>query len=134
MFSLRVLLSLVVVSLFTTAFAADTKREKATELMDVMNMESTMDAMYSQMEAMLQGMAKELDIQPSEQEIFNRYNLQIVDLMREALSWEELKAATIDIYEVSFSEEEIDAMLVFYRTEAGQSILKKMPAVMQESR
>ena len=39
----------------------------------------------------------------------------------------------LDIYNKHFTEEEITAMLEFYRSETGQSILSKMPVVMQES-
>lgn len=39
----------------------------------------------------------------------------------------------IDIYSRSFTEQQIDDLLVFYQTETGQALIKKMPTVMQES-
>jgi hypothetical protein len=45
----------------------------------------------------------------------------------------DLNKLVVPIYERYFSDEEIGAMLDFYRTPEGQSILSKLPVVMQES-
>ena len=45
----------------------------------------------------------------------------------------DLNKLAVPIYERYFSDEEIGAMLDFYRTPEGQSILSKLPVVMQES-
>lgn len=39
----------------------------------------------------------------------------------------------VPIYMEHFTDEEIDAMLVFYKSEAGQSVIRKLPIVTQES-
>jgi uncharacterized protein len=39
----------------------------------------------------------------------------------------------IPIYMKEYTEREIDAMLTFYRTPEGQSVIKKMPSVMTQS-
>lgn len=46
---------------------------------------------------------------------------------------EGLEEAVAGIYVKHFTAEEMEATLEFYRTPAGQSILQKMPVVMQES-
>ena len=46
---------------------------------------------------------------------------------------EELNELVIPIYEKHFTEAEIVAMLEFYRTPVGRSIISKMPIVTQES-
>lgn len=46
---------------------------------------------------------------------------------------DELEDLIVPIYEKHFTDEELDAMLEFYQTPAGRSMLSKMPAVMQES-
>jgi hypothetical protein len=40
---------------------------------------------------------------------------------------------TIPIYIKEFTEKEIDAMLTFYRTPEGRSVVKKLPTVMMQS-
>jgi hypothetical protein len=39
----------------------------------------------------------------------------------------------IDIYRRSFTQHEIDGMLEFYRTDAGQAVIAKMPLVMENT-
>lgn len=44
-----------------------------------------------------------------------------------------LEELVMPIYERNFTDHEIDAMLEFYRSPAGRSIIDKLPAVMMES-
>lgn len=44
-----------------------------------------------------------------------------------------LVATIVPIYERNFTDAEIDAMIAFYQTPEGQSVIAKMPAVLAES-
>lgn len=46
------------------------------------------------------------------------------------MSWESLKADTIQIYMTEFTEKELDAMNQFYQTEVGRKMVEKMPTLM----
>lgn len=46
---------------------------------------------------------------------------------------EDVTAIVVPIYDRHFTAEEIDAMLEFYRTPVGRSLIAKMPVVVQES-
>lgn len=46
---------------------------------------------------------------------------------------DDLSSLAIPIYAKHFTDREIDALLEFYRTPVGRSIVSKMPKVMQES-
>lgn len=45
----------------------------------------------------------------------------------------ELQEATVPIYERNFSLEELEALVAFYESPLGETLLTKMPAVMQEA-
>lgn len=111
------------------------KTAKLNELVQMtnINMDAMADSMYSQLNMMLKNMAKEMDVQPSEQAILNDYSHQMVAMVKDELSWDKMGPLIVDVYSRNFSEQEIDDMLAFYKTETGQSMLKKMPIVMQES-
>lgn len=111
------------------------KTAKLNELVQMtnINMDAMADSMYSQLNMMLKNMAKEMDVQPSEQAILNDYSHQMVAMVKDELSWDKMEPLIVDVYSRNFSEQEIDDMLAFYKTETGQSMLKKMPIVMQES-
>ncbi|VUD64765.1 hypothetical protein TDB9533_03396 [Thalassocella blandensis] len=130
---MRILL-LALVLLTSNVFASEaTKQEKLKELINVMDMDSMVDSMYSQMEVMMQNMSTEMGVQPEEQPIFDEYYSKMTMVMREEISWKKMKPTVLEIYDKNFSEQEISDMLAFYKTETGQAILAKMPAVMQES-
>jgi hypothetical protein len=39
----------------------------------------------------------------------------------------------VRVYQKSFSQEEVDGMIAFYKTPTGQALLNKMPLVMQNT-
>lgn len=52
---------------------------------------------------------------------------------REMLSWNNLLPLYRDIYAQTFSNEDIDAMIGFYSSPAGQRVLDRMPQLMQNT-
>lgn len=113
--------------------ASEAKRASVDELMQITGVDSMVDAMYSQMEGMLQGMGQQLGVQPDEQPIFDAHYKKMVDLMRQEMSWDKLKEPMSEIYRTNFSEEEVQGMLKFYKSDIGKTTLEKLPAVMQQS-
>lgn len=128
-----VLLCAILTLSFNAAASEDTKREQVVELMNLMNMSSMMDAMYSQMNAMMQNAYKELGVKPSEQPIFDKYYGKMTKVMKEEMNWKKMEPQIADLYVRHFDEKEISDMLAFYKTETGKSVIKKMPLLMQES-
>jgi len=53
--------------------------------------------------------------------------------LTQALRGDDYKALIVGLYQQNFTESEVDALITFYSSPAGQSIIKKMPTVMQES-
>lgn len=121
--------------IFSSYSLADesTKDKKLNELVNLMDMDSMVESMYSQMEVMTQNMFTQMGVQPSEQAIFDEYYNQIMLILKEDMSWSKMEPLVVDIYRRNFTEKEIDDMLAFYKTDTGKSLLKKMPVVMQES-
>ncbi len=51
--------------------------------------------------------------------------------MKEVLDWNKLEPMYVRVYQKSFTQEEVDGLIAFYRTPAGQALINKMPVVMQ---
>lgn len=131
---MRQITILILLLLSMTIHAADnTKQDKLIELVNVMDMDSMIDAMYSQMEIMMQNMSVEMGVKPSEQAIFDEYYSKMTLAMREEMNWQKMQPMVIDIYDKHFNETEVSEMLEFYKTPTGKAIIAKMPAIMQES-
>ena len=54
-------------------------------------------------------------------------------LMKELLDWKKLEPIYVRIYQKTFTQQEIDGMIAFYKTSAGQAVISKMPAAMQNT-
>lgn len=127
---------LLLILLFGLSAFADqaSKRKKIEELLSVMNAQALLDDMLEQTRgAMTQGMSQVKDMPPAAQAKVRESQDRTMALMRKALSWDQMRADYIGVYDQTLTEEEIDGMLRFYRTPAGQSVIKKMPVVMRKS-
>ena len=48
-------------------------------------------------------------------------------IVRKMLNWETLKPRFIDLYAETYTEPELDGILAFYKSPAGQAMLNKVP-------
>lgn len=107
--------------------AQSTKLEKAREVFRVFQgegiMEQVFDAAFSQISTMTRQGNPEL---PSEVDQIIRD--EVLAALKESLPL--LMDQVSLIYAEVFTEEELDAMLAFYTSPAGQSMIKKMPQMM----
>ena len=111
----------------------EANRESVEELMELMDAARMVDAMYSQVGQMFEGMAEQMGVTEAERPAFDKYMQKVAELMRKEMSWDKLKGPTIDIYVRNFSENEIKGLIEFYSSDVGKSMIEKMPIVMQES-
>jgi hypothetical protein len=111
----------VVMSGATAASAEELSREEelAKQLMEVSGVGEVMQQIMTQMVEPLRSSGQ------ASQEFWDEL------LAQENL--EALEEAVAGIYVKHFTAEEMEATLEFYRSPAGQSILQKMPVVIQES-
>jgi len=129
----------VVLVLFVVFFSAftsaneDVKKQKLDELLTLMNADALIDSIYSQMDQMIMGLEQHLGVKPSEKAIFNEHSNKTTQIIKQEMSWEKMKGPMIDIYMKHYTESEIADMVAFYKTETGQSMIKKMPIVMNDT-
>src|SRR5256885_11583611 len=68
-----------------------------------------------------------------QQKILDDMGRQIGSLVKAELNWPAIEPLMIDVYRNTFSQHEVDGMLAFYRSEAGQAVIAKLPTAMQQS-
>jgi hypothetical protein len=73
------------------------------------------------------------DIPPKLQKDIDKWQAEVFASMKDLLDWGKLEPIYVRIYQKSFSQEEVDGMIAFYKTPAGQAVISKMPAVMQNT-
>ncbi|MCY7313902.1 MAG: DUF2059 domain-containing protein, partial [Pseudoxanthomonas sp.] len=52
-------------------------------------------------------------------------------IVRQALSWEQMRPLYLEVYRKTFTAEEVRGITRFYQSRAGQSLLDKTPALTQ---
>ena len=121
-----------------TAFA-DSKPSDASlnELLTITDSKALIDGMWPQVEAMMNNAAKQAigssTLNSEQTKVMQDANAKVAAVFKEEFSYEKMKPMMINIYKESFSQDEVDGMLAFYKSKAGQAVIKKMPVVMQST-
>ena len=102
-------------------------------LLEVMDMRSMMDSMLKQMSEVQEATIT----QAFGSDLSDKDRAEMSDFMRRTnakvharLSWDRLEPLFSRVYTQLFSRREVDAMIAFYGSAEGQSILKKSPQIM----
>ncbi|WP_416055916.1 DUF2059 domain-containing protein [Stenotrophomonas maltophilia] len=127
------LLTLAVAS--APAVAAPPSDSDINRLLAASRAQSMLDAALPQIEAMqrqqFQQATAQRQLTPQQQEQLQRIQERTNQTLRQALSWQQLRPMYVDLYKKTFSKEDVLAMAEFYESSAGQSLLDKTPALMQ---
>ena len=117
------------------AAAAPPSEAQIDRLLEVMRAEQTANAVIPQVLASQQQMIAQLtaDADPQQREAALRAATSSLRTVESALSWESLQPLYREIYMQTFSAEDTEAMVTFYSSPAGQNLLDKMPALMQNT-
>lgn len=102
---------------------------------------SKLERTYSQVIHMVAEQAKAGVIQqirgakvtPEMEADIDAYFKQISDLVSEYMGWEKLKPEYVQLYADAYTEEELDAIVAFYASPVGQSMVEKTPTLMAKS-
>jgi hypothetical protein len=129
----KIVLGLTLILAFSANLQAQTTDEKLQELFDTMNMDATINTMYQQMQSMMSSSVADKVMSSDQEEVYNKYQKELLSLMQTEMGWDDMQADLLVIYKQNFTDQEISDMLAFYKSATGQSVLQKMPVVMQES-
>jgi uncharacterized protein len=140
----RFLITWVSVGLLTTtaAFAQDPSPTSPSEtrpsedsvrrLLEVTQVKKTLQTISEQMDTSFAAMVKkqlgdEQELTPEQQQAIEARRKAAADMIRSLLSWDSMEPLYLKVYEETFSQSEIDGMLEFYATAAGQAVIAKLP-------
>lgn len=133
-YSKKIIFVIALTFLSTNIFAVEkANRNSVEELLNIMNMQSMLDDMYSNIDKTFATMAESFGIEEDEKPILKKYTSKMTALMKKEMTWEKMKEQYIDIYVSHYTEKEVQDMIKFYKSDTGKSIMKKMPKVMKES-
>ncbi len=119
------------------AQAEPASRASIEKLLVLTNTEATIDALRAGMEqTMRQAMSQFVqgkDLNAEQRRVLDAMPGKLMAVMRHEMTWDAMKPKYVQIYRDTFDQAEIDGMLAFYGSPAGQAVITKMPVVMQKS-
>ena len=131
---LRLLLALALAA-SAPAFAAEPTDADIDRLLKASRAESLLAGVVPQMEAVQQ---QEFDKHFAGREMTDEQKAEVAriqaktqEIVRKALSWEEMRPVYLDVYKKTYTREDVRAITKFYESAAGQRMLDKNPALMQ---
>ena len=105
------------------------------ELMQLVNASDLLKGMDQQMDViygnMVQQMTKGQAVTAQQQKALDDFHGKMKDILHRQLSWDKLEPQVMQVYRDTLSQDEVDGIIVFYKTPAGQAVIKKMPLIMQ---
>jgi len=133
----RVLLVLLLITpLFAHADEAS-KKAKVEELLQLTNMNQLMTQMLGQMSERMKTSAAQqastMKLTPAQKPIYDDYQQKVGDLITGSVNWEKMKPLVVQVYDETYTEDELDGILKFYRSPAGKAMVAKAPQLMSNS-
>ncbi len=131
------LLLLAVLTFSLSTLAAPPSDESINQLLQLTKVDKLVDSVITQMDGMMksamQQATKGKTLSAEEQAIMDRQQAKMISIMKEELSWDRMKDLYVQVYRETFSQEEIDGLIAFYRTPVGQSFVNKQPELMKRT-
>ena len=126
---------LLAVATVPPAFAQDQKpsEESVRQIFEITHASNLIDSMAKQVEASTR---KAIDEALAGRQLTDDQRQMIEDLrarqraaVHDFLKWENLEPAIVSAYRDNFTQQEVDGLLDFYRSDIGKALIAKMPAV-----
>lgn len=133
------LLALLLLAPFASAQDAANPPDDARldRLLEVTRAQAMVEGMLPQIEASQRQMVAQLtagrELDDSQRARLDATLERSNAVLREALSWEVLGPLYRDVYRRTFSAEDVEAIIAFYDTPAGQRLVDRMPALVQHT-
>jgi hypothetical protein len=109
------------------------KKAKIEELFQLTNVDRMVGQILGQVRSMQTAQTERMAMSAEARSRTREIQDRIQALIARALSWDKIKPEYVALYAETFTEEEIDGMLAFYKSPAGRAMLEKMPVLMQRS-
>ena len=119
------------------AWAAPASEASVLRLLKASGSDKLMQQMEPAMEQVMRKSMEEFQkdsaLSPRQQAVLDTWPKRFTQLVREEMNWEQMKPDIVRIYQESFDQTEVDGLVAFYESPLGQSVISKMPQVMQKS-
>ena len=121
----------------STATSAAPSEASVKQLLELAQARKLVDSVMKQMDTLMQQTIQQAtqgqQIPPKVQKDIDKRQAEVVTMLRDLLEWNKLEPLYLRIYQKTFTQQEVDGMIAFYKTPAGQAVVGKMPTAMQNT-
>jgi len=113
------------------SFAGD-KENLAEEIMKLTNMQKMMDQTKVQIQQMQIRVMQQLKVSEKDKKGAAEFQNKINEMIFNELTWDNIKSEYIKLFVDVYTIDELKGLVQFYKSPAGQSLIKKQPIIMQK--
>ncbi len=89
------------------------------------NAEQMMKQSFDQMQAMQTAQLAKMDLPPGAKPKAAEIQNRMMQLIQDRLSWEKFKPAFVQLYADTYTDEELDGIIAFYKSPAGKAMSRR---------
>ena len=113
------------------------KREKIHQMFALVHLDQTIqqltDTQMKQVTAITKQLSGSQKLPPETQAKLDDFQKRVFDLVSSELSWSKLEPEYTDLYMQTYTEQELDDIIAFYRSPSGASMIAKQPELLSKS-
>lgn len=134
-----VALLLIVMTVGCCCARADeaSKRAKAEQLFILLRMDTIMDQLMSGVKRQVQQITESMPgadtATPEQKKQITDFQQRVMDTVNQNIGWKALKPDFINLYASTYTEEELDGIVAFYKSPIGQKMIEKTPELTTRS-
>jgi uncharacterized protein len=107
------------------------------ELSTLSRREEVYNSVKAQMDAMINSSLKEASnsqaTTPEREAVLERMRAKMVAACDEAFNAQAMQMIMARVYQATYTQDEVDGLIAFYKTPAGQALIKKSPLLIQNT-
>jgi uncharacterized protein len=119
------------------ALAAPATEATIRELFQVEKKEQAVDGARGERDAMVDELMRKVQVgdtpNPKTEAASAHLRQRLIAFFDKQYAWAEIEPMKIKLYQDTFTEEEVRAMITFYKSPAGQAIIDKMPVLQRNA-
>jgi hypothetical protein len=109
--------------------------ESIHQLLTLTNAHQLLDQMKVQFDSLMSNAIRDAQqgqtLTPERQAVLDGMKAKMTAVITESLNWDTLEPIYVRTYRASLTQDELDGMIMFYQSPAGQAYIRKMPLIMQ---
>lgn len=133
----KLLAFLIFAALTSPAFAAAPSDASIEELLTITRSEKMLETVFANTDAVMRQSAAQMtagqNLNEKQRQIIDSAMAGFAQVIRDEMSWDRMRPMYVQLYQESFTQEEIDGLIAFYKSPTGAAFIEKMPAVVQRS-